>query len=459
MCTCGIRAWILVYSWRRATSSHRIRASACDSWQHAASEKHMCLWDVNIGERVHDYSSLSISSLLPLHNHMFATGHNSSINIYNWSGGKWQRRKIKGAFNSWITCMLALNSDRLASDDFGGNVHIGHFLLSVPTGHTEPIRSLWLLDEGMLACGTHDQRIVVLDLNTGNKLLDREGLSACVPIDNRRVVMSCKDFSIVVFSRSGSSLKCEHTMTDHLDKIRVLESLGDCRLASGSDDKTVRIWNVNTGECTTQLIAHMSEITCLNFLSGGGGLVSGSRDGALHVWSTQTGELQRSLSGHLDVIFALKSLANDGLVSASKDGTMKIWNLGLNARQFVLQGHTDSVNILLAIGENKLASGSYDKTISIWELTTGQCLRTLTEHKTPIICMQMLDDNKLVSGSHDGSIIIWRLDDEKSDRCFYLLLASTDGKSYPQLDSNEINANTGLRTLNNSIIGLFQALR
>ena len=78
------------------------------------------------------------------------------------------------------------------------------------------------------------------------------------------------------------------------------------RLATGSVDKTVRVWNVQTGECTSTLHGHTEEVTCVAF--DGNTIVSGSGDGAVRVWQapfTDGTECARVIEGHTRPVWRL----------------------------------------------------------------------------------------------------------------------------------------------------------
>ena len=111
-------------------------------------------------------------------------------------------------------------------------------------------------------------------------------------------------------------------------------------------------------------------------------LVSGSDDNTIKIWNVDTGECVRTLTGHSHRVHSLQLLANEWqvLASGSFDSTIKIWNLDTGECIRTLKGHSSFIMSLQLLPNNTLASGSYDTTIKIWNVDSGKCIRTLTGH-------------------------------------------------------------------------------
>ena len=140
------------------------------------------------------------------------------------------------------------------------------------------------------------------------------------------------DGTIKIFKRYQASESWDdntggRTLTGHTDHISALVALVNDQLASGSLDKTIKIWNSATGECVHTLKGHTREVNALTVLPRGE-LVSGSDDKTIKIWNSATGECVRTLTGHNQAVMALTVLPSGELVSASADNTIKAWDLG-----------------------------------------------------------------------------------------------------------------------------------
>ncbi|KIK62111.1 hypothetical protein GYMLUDRAFT_242813, partial [Collybiopsis luxurians FD-317 M1] len=101
------------------------------------------------------------------------------------------------------------------------------------------------------------------------------------------------------------------------------------RIASGSEDHSVRIWNAETGEPQGQpLQGHTSSVLSIAFSPDGKRLVSGAYDSSVWIWDMEIGQLQRKLQGHTSLVHAV-AFSSDGkrVVSGSHDTSIRIWNL------------------------------------------------------------------------------------------------------------------------------------
>ncbi|CCI24681.1 Genome sequencing data, contig C309 (fragment) [Microcystis aeruginosa PCC 9809] len=181
-------------------------------------------------------------------------------------------------------------------------------------------------------------------------------------------------------------------------------------LVSGSDDKTIKLWNVETGQEIRTLKGHDELVTSVNFSPDGKTLVSGSDDKTIKLWNVETGEEIRTLKGHKDFVRSV-NFSSDGktLVSGSDDNTIKLWNVETGQEIRTLKGHDSAVISVNFSSDGKtLVSGSADNTIKLWNVETGKEIRTLRGHKDFVWSVNFSPDGKtLVSGSEDNTIKLW----------------------------------------------------
>ena len=168
----------------------------------------------------------------------------------------------------------------------------------------------------------------------------------------------------------------------HAGAVWTLAALEGCQLASGSDDMTVKIWDLATCSCIVTWDAYKQRVFCLAVVDGGHGwradrLASGADDKKIKLWDLQTGSCVATLKGHAQSVTALVVLKDGRLASGSSDSQIKLWELATTVCERTLDGHAGRVNCLTALEGDRLASGSEDRTIKIWDLAIGSCVATL----------------------------------------------------------------------------------
>ncbi|KAL2886329.1 Vegetative incompatibility protein HET-E-1 [Ceratocystis lukuohia] len=212
------------------------------------------------------------------------------------------------------------------------------------------------------------------------------------------------------------------TLEGHGAYVRsVVFSNGGRRLASGSDDKTVKIWDATSGACLQTLEGHGDAVTSAVFSNDGRLLASGSSDKTIKIWDPTSGACLHSLEGH-DERVASVVFSNNGrrLASGSSDKTVKIWDATSSLCLQTLEGHDNAVNsVVFSKDGQRLASGSEDKTLKIWDATSGLCLQTLEGHDNGVRSVAFSNDGqRLASGSDDKTVKIW---DAVSGACVHTL--------------------------------------
>lgn len=169
--------------------------------------------------------------------------------------------------------------------------------------------------------------------------------------------------------------------------------------------------NWRKGQCTTRTLAgHTDGVLCLQFnerLSRPAFpvLISGSNDRTVRVWNMETGQQLHCLRGHTRAVRALQ-FDEVTLITGSMDYTLKVWDWRRGKCINTLRGHTEGV-VCLNYDSNVLASGSVDSTINVWNLRTGRAF-TLRGHSDRVNGVQLWDSNPSVQAAETGSPIFDR---------------------------------------------------
>jgi len=181
-------------------------------------------------------------------------------------------------------------------------------------------------------------------------------------------------------------------------------------LASGSGDKTIRLWNGQTGQLLQTLEGHIGGAYTVSWSLDRQVIASGDSDGTIRLWDGQTGHLLQTLQGHKNHIFSV-AWSPDGrvLASGSDDNTICLWDGQTGQLLYTLDGHTDVVlSVAWSPDGRLLASGSDDNTICLWDGQTGQLLQTLEGHTEFVNCISFSSDSSLLaSKSADDTVRIW----------------------------------------------------
>lgn len=219
----------------------------------------------------------------------------------------------------------------------------------------------------------------------------------------------------VAYNMSQDQLPTKYLLTTdlaaHQDQVSsVVLTADQTKVATGSWDNTIRVWNAQTSELEQTLVGHESLVNSIVISNDGTTLVSASDDTTLKVWNFKTGELIQTLKGHNDVVNSV-ALTPDGktAISASDDETIRIWNLETGKSELTLTGHEDWINSVVVSNDGKtIVSGSSDETVRVWNLQSGTLECTLKGHQNVINTVAISPDGQtIVSGSDDETVKVW----------------------------------------------------
>jgi WD40 repeat protein len=182
-------------------------------------------------------------------------------------------------------------------------------------------------------------------------------------------------------------------------------------LVAGSEDRCAIVWDAADGREVRRLPEHESAAMSVAFSPDGRLLATGSKAGSLRIWEARTGRLVRIVRAHDTHISAIV-FHPDGrwLATASVDRTVKIWDATSFALLQTLRGHAGYISgLALSRDGRRLASSDLEeKTVKIWEPLTGREVLNLRGHTADCTCVAFSPDGRrLVSASSDRTIRVW----------------------------------------------------
>jgi WD40 repeat protein len=134
--------------------------------------------------------------------------------------------------------------------------------------------------------------------------------------------------------------------------------------------------------------------------------LSGSDDRTIRVWNSTDGTSKLNITSQ-NLIYALITLQpNDDIVSAGTDFKIRVWNLTDGTIKFTLSGHSSIVTRLATLSNGDLVSASIDQTIKVWNLTDKSFRLDINIITCNPYALTILSDDEIVSGCDGGNILI-----------------------------------------------------
>lgn len=289
---------------------------------------------------------------------------------------------LEGHQGEIFTCEFHPEGELLVSSGFDRQIYIWNVYgecenVMAMSGHTGAVLEAHFSTDGanLYSCAT-DKTLAIWDITNGSRVRKLKGHSSFI--------------NSVQGTRRGMPMLC-----------------------SGSDDKTVKIWDarkrfaVNSFDNTYQVTA-----TCFN--DTGEQVISGGIDNDIKIWDIRKNDILYKLRGHTDTITGI-SLSPDGsyILSNSMDNTLRIWDIRPYApgercvKIFTGNQHNFEKNLLRCAWSpdgSKISAGSADRYVYIWDTTTRRILYKLPGHngsvndidfhpKEPIVLSASSDKN------------------------------------------------------------------
>lgn len=229
--------------------------------------------------------------------------------------------------------------------------------------------------------------------------------------DASRVAVVCKDRRLLLWDPLTGDVA---EASGHSDDIRTMTFSPDgTLLATGSVDRTARLWDAVTGATFAVLDGHSNGVSSVVFSPDGKRVATasgGSFDSTARLWNVVRGGELHTLSGHTEKLVAIRFTPDGGrIVTASADRTARIWDVSTAREIAVLAGHGGPLTGLAITADGgRIATSSLDGTARLWDAVSGRERAVLKGHEKGVTALAVsADGSLLVTGSDDTSGRIW----------------------------------------------------
>jgi small GTP-binding protein len=169
---------------------------------------------------------------------------------------------------------------------------------------------------------------------------------------------------------------------------------------------------VEAGRCLRSFKGHTAPIWSVAWSADQRYALSGSEDKTIGLWDVETGQRLRVLEGHTHFVWSVAWSADQRLaLSGAVDHTVRLWEVDTGRCLRVLEGHTAHVrSVVWSANQRHALSVSDDKTVRLWDVETGRCLRVLKGHTGEVRSVAWSADHlRAFSGDRNGGICVWDL--------------------------------------------------
>lgn len=399
----------------------------------ASLDKSVIMWDIETGKKIREYDKhnggVSALAISPNGNLIASGSWDKTIIVWSTTTGK--VAQMLTGHNELITDLKFSNDGaKLASASDDNSIIVWDILsgnqIYRKTNHYGEVKYIAFTPDGAkLISQSIDNSIIVYNANSGQQI--EKIIVPDAPNGRPQLVNSIvctpngsKYISIINGEKFAFWNSQNYQIVDEqktsLNKLTALSISPKESILAAAEGNKIYLFNYHTKAQPTEIGGYSSIVSSVDVSKDAKMLVSGNRDKTVRLWDINSGRYLAVFSGHEEAVETVQfSKDNKLIVSAGRDNTIRTWDISdisAPAAKNVFKGHTDNVTCIdVRIDSKYIASGSSDKTVKMWKTETGEIVRSFIGHRSMIHAVSMSNDGKwLVSGSWDGEVIVWDID-------------------------------------------------
>lgn len=306
-----------------------------------------------------------------------------------------------------LTVLTRTADQKVIAGDANGNITVIDLInTSEPLAiavHPSSISAIAEVADGRIAVASVDGDVAVFALQAPGDPLDlahSTEVTAIASLDDGTVATASVDGIVRIWPATGGTPLA--TIDTLGAPITAMISLLDGRLAIGSVNGTLQVVPAVQGAQPSYTVAaHEGAIRSLlefDDQRAGGAIATGSDDTTVRLFSLETGDQWQQLDGHGDLVSALAQLPDGRLVSTSADGTGRVWNLDLLTEGSIVRPpHERNLSHLVAWRNDQFISGGSDGLIMLASTTETTSPEQITRHGAPVVGLTVMPNGDIVS--------------------------------------------------------------
>ncbi|CAF2172752.1 unnamed protein product [Rotaria magnacalcarata] len=248
----------------------------------------------------------------------------------------------------------------------------------------------------ILATGCSDKMVHLWDVSSAGQpykygsLGGSLGAINALDFDNEgaRLLAGCSSDTAYIWSY-GDNRVLKHTFTGHSGIIRTCKFISGTKLATGSADRLIKIWDLQSQQCTRNLFVG-SKCHDLVVIDAIGTMISGHYDKKIHIWDAYTDKCRTELQCNAAITSLYYNAEKHQLLACLRDDTLKLIDLRQNNVLYTFNHDdfkvsTDTNKAVLSPDGRYACVGSQDGTIFIFNTTNGMCETELSKKHTTMV--------------------------------------------------------------------------